>query len=127
MGVYTNNINNLSGLGSPPPDIYHQAVGSTMLSLLYKIAYDNNYLLLMEQGSERDKKALRYDLLLTKISQPAPGKYGDNILSLTSSKGGRFFSVKFKKDVSNLEFSNANKFYTTNEHNNETRINICAV
>ena len=72
-------------------------------------------------------KVSTYRELLNEQVSRLKQKYGDNMLSFTSSKGGLFFSVKFRKDLPNLEFSNANKFYITNEHNNETRINICAV
>ena len=54
------------------------------------------------------------------------GKHGRSILSYTIAKGGLFFSVKFKKQINNLEFLDSNKFYINSVHDNETRINICS-
>lgn len=64
-------------------------------------------------------------LLNEKVSELTK-KYGDDIVSITKSKGGLFFSVKFKENVSNYEYTSADRFYITNNCKNETRINICS-
>lgn len=72
------------------------------------------------------EKIAYYKELLNKTITELKVNYGEEVLSYTQAKGGLFFSVKFKSQINQFEFLDANKFYINSEHNNQTRINICS-
>ena len=67
-----------------------------------------------------------YKNLLNKSITELKELYDKDIVFYTIPKGGLFFSVKFSSELQDNKFINSNKFYLTNNHNNETRINIVA-
>lgn len=71
-------------------------------------------------------KLTLYKKILKVAQKDIKQKYNKDILCLTNTKGGLFFSVKFQHKINNLEFFDLNKFYILGNHNNETRINICS-
>jgi len=51
--------------------------------------------------------------------------YKKEILFHSKIKGGLYIHIKFKNKVDNNIFTNINKYYLDDNHENETRINIC--
>lgn len=73
-----------------------------------------------------DKKIPIYKNLLNKSLNNLKKQYKEEIISITESKGGLFYLVKFKHNINESLFDNGNNYYLNNNHNNETRINICS-
>lgn len=67
-----------------------------------------------------------YKKLLAENIAELKDNYAKELSFYTFTKGGLFFSVKFKNEISSSEFLDSNKFYINGTHNNETRINICS-
>ena len=51
--------------------------------------------------------------------------YENSILYYSKSKGGLFIHLKFNNEVDTNIFENGSNYYIDENHNNETRINIC--
>jgi len=52
-------------------------------------------------------------------------KENNNIISFSEPKGGIYFLVKFKEKIDERIYENGNNYYIDENHENETRINIC--
>lgn len=51
----------------------------------------------------------------------------ENNIEYSSSKGGLFIHLKFNNKIDNNIFENGNEYYINNNHDNESRINICSI
>lgn len=51
----------------------------------------------------------------------------ENNIEYSSSKGGLFIHLKFNNKIDNDIFENGNEYYIDNNHDNESRINICSI
>ena len=51
----------------------------------------------------------------------------DNNIEYSNSKGGLFIHIKFNNKIDYNIFENGNNYYIDNNHNNESRINICSI
>lgn len=51
----------------------------------------------------------------------------ENNIEYSSSKGGLFIHLKFNNKFDNNIFENGNEYYINNNHDNESRINICSI
>ena len=51
----------------------------------------------------------------------------ENNIEYSSSKGGLFIHLKFNNKIDNNIFENGNEYYIDNNHDNESRINICSI
>ena len=51
----------------------------------------------------------------------------ENNIEYSSSKGGLFIHLRFNNKIDNNIFENGNEYYIDNNHDNESRINICSI
>ena len=73
------------------------------------------------------KKVNVYKKLLKHTIEEINNNYSQDILNYSKPKGGLFIHLKFKEAVSLDIFENGNNYYIDENHNNETRINICSL
>lgn len=67
-----------------------------------------------------------YKNLLVKSIKKLNENYQGQIEYISNSKGGLFYLVKFKNKIDKDEFEDGNIYYIDANHDNITRINICA-
>ena len=68
-----------------------------------------------------------YKKLLAKTIYYINNHYSESIFSYSKIKGGLFIHIKFKDEIDNNVFENGSNYYTDENHNNETRINVCSL
>ncbi len=66
-----------------------------------------------------------YKNLLDETIQNINTNYANSILYYSKIKGGLFVYLKFNNEVDTNIFENGSHYYIDENHNNETRINIC--
>lgn len=84
--------------------------------------YLNNYNL----EETISKRIPKYQECLSKSLINLKEQYRKEIISITEPKGGLFYLIKFKSKIDESIFDNGNNYYLDNNHENETRINICS-
>lgn len=72
-----------------------------------------------------DNKIPIYKKLLNDTILDIKNNYKESFSSYSKVKGGLFINIKFKNDIDNKIFESGNNYYIDDNHNNETRINIC--
>lgn len=73
------------------------------------------------------KRTPIYKKLLTKNKKYLYNNYSKSILKYSNPKGGLFIHIKFKEKVDKNVFENGNSYYINQNHDNESRINICNI
>lgn len=71
-------------------------------------------------------KILKYKELYKSSINNLLKEYGEQVISYSQMNGGLFYLVKFKNKVNEEIFENGNNYYIDDDHDNETRINICS-
>ncbi len=72
------------------------------------------------------KRMVIYKKLLKKAEAFLEKEYKNNFLSYSKPKGGLFFHILFKQEVDHQVFEDGNRYYIDQNHDVETRINICS-
>ena len=139
-----NNRENVIYLGtfskyiSPSINVGYILSNDTLLDILYnfKESFDlgtslfNQLIVLNYLKNNNINKTLRdrlkiYKKLLNETLKSIISDYENSILYYSKSKGGLFIHLKFNNEVDTNIFENGSNYYIDENHNNETRINIC--